>query len=761
MKRQFLLTRLLLLFALIVGSVHGWAGETITLTATNLNLSTSGSYPSGEQTEELNGITYKYTDLMRNNATDKYIQAKASTGCIYNVTAFSQNIKSVAITHSGTGRSTTIYGSADGTNWTQVNTGSGSITGDFTSYSYKYFKITRGANAAYWTQIVITCKDAEVTTLSIKTPPTKVRYEVGETLDMSGFVLNADGSDVSTGYTMKMGESDILNGATLSSAGKKNLVVSYGGKTVNQNISVGAVTSIAVTTPPTKTSYDTGDSFDPTGMVITASLSTGELSDPDTWTKEVTGYTVDPEDDLTPSNNEVTITYATKTAKQAITVTDVAVTGVSLNKTSTSITCGSTETLTETITPNDATIKTVNWSSSNESVATVEDGVVTAKAVGIATITVTTEDGSKTATCDITVTADATKPSLINTVFYESFDKCSNTGGNDGTWSGNVGAEYKTSDGDNTWSMTKGYAANKCVKMGTGSAKGVAITPALALEAGKTYTLSFRAGAFSGKSTNLKVSMSNGTLSANNVTMKNAAFDDFELIITNASANAKITFEGNAKDDSQYFLDEVKVTTESSIVDVTLNAAGFASYCSPFALDLTPTSDYAAYAVKTIGENKVKFTKIPGKVAAKTPFILYNEDNAGETVNLPIIEDDDAEIAPVSENALIGTLSPTYVSNPSGFTNFGMSGSKFVPMEAGVVRANKAYLQVDNKDITTGSESRSLQVIFDEETTGISNVEITKPEVKDNVYYNLNGQRVANPSKGLYIVNGKKVIINK
>ena len=145
-------------------------------------------------------------------------------------------------------------------------------------------------------------------------------------------------------------------------------------------------------------------------------------------------------------------------------------------------------------------------------------------------------------------------------MFYESFDKCSNTGGNDGTWSGNVGAEYKTSDGDNTWSMTKGYAANKCVKMGTGSAKGVAITPALALEAGKTYTLSFRAGAFSGKSTNLKVSMSNGTLSANNVTMKNAAFDDFELIITNASANAKITFEGNAKDDSQYFLDEVKVT---------------------------------------------------------------------------------------------------------------------------------------------------------------------------------------------------------
>ncbi|MEE1253465.1 MAG: InlB B-repeat-containing protein [Paludibacteraceae bacterium] len=81
------------------------------------------------------------------------------------------------------------------------------------------------------------------------------------------------------------------------------------------------------------------------------------------------------------------------------------VTGVSLNKTSTTLEIGGTETLTATIEPNNATNKNVTWSSSNTSVATVQNGVVTAVAAGTANITVTTEDGNKTATCAVTVNA--------------------------------------------------------------------------------------------------------------------------------------------------------------------------------------------------------------------------------------------------------------------------------------------------------------------------------------------------------------------
>ena len=88
-----------------------------------------------------------------------------------------------------------------------------------------------------------------------------------------------------------------------------------------------------------------------------------------------------------------------------ITVVATAATGISLNKTTASLKANETVTLTATVTPSTATNKSVIWSSSNTSVATVSStGVVTAKAVGTATITATTADGSnKTATCQVTV----------------------------------------------------------------------------------------------------------------------------------------------------------------------------------------------------------------------------------------------------------------------------------------------------------------------------------------------------------------------
>ena len=85
--------------------------------------------------------------------------------------------------------------------------------------------------------------------------------------------------------------------------------------------------------------------------------------------------------------------------------TTVNVTGITLSQTEAAVTIGGeTLTLTATVAPDDATDKTVTWTSSDESVVTVVDGVVTAVAAGTATITVTTTDGAKTATCNVTVT---------------------------------------------------------------------------------------------------------------------------------------------------------------------------------------------------------------------------------------------------------------------------------------------------------------------------------------------------------------------
>ena len=82
----------------------------------------------------------------------------------------------------------------------------------------------------------------------------------------------------------------------------------------------------------------------------------------------------------------------------------VSVTGVELNKSTLSLDEGDTYTLTATVAPADAANKAVTWTSSNSSVATVDsNGKVTAVSSGTATITVTTVDGGKTATCAVTV----------------------------------------------------------------------------------------------------------------------------------------------------------------------------------------------------------------------------------------------------------------------------------------------------------------------------------------------------------------------
>ena len=79
---------------------------------------------------------------------------------------------------------------------------------------------------------------------------------------------------------------------------------------------------------------------------------------------------------------------------------------MSLNKATASIAVGDDETLVATVAPANATVKTVSWSSSDSTVASVDtNGKVTGESAGSATITVTTVDGNKTDSCTVTVTS--------------------------------------------------------------------------------------------------------------------------------------------------------------------------------------------------------------------------------------------------------------------------------------------------------------------------------------------------------------------
>ena len=117
----------------------------------------------------------------------------------------------------------------------------------------------------------------------------------------------------------------------------------------------------------------------------------------------------------------ITVTTAdgSRTASSTVTVGPrvINVTGVSLDRSSANIIIGNTITLTSTVSPADATNKTVNWSSSNVAVATVSsDGTVTGHSAGSATITVTSSDGNRRATCLVTVVPQihAQTPNIIN-----------------------------------------------------------------------------------------------------------------------------------------------------------------------------------------------------------------------------------------------------------------------------------------------------------------------------------------------------------
>ena len=151
-------------------------GDANIATLTQSNLGLTGSYTTNTE-KTINGITYVFTDLMKSN--DR-IQAKEKTGTIKNVTPYPGDITSVVITHNGTARATTINGSADGENWTQVATGSGSITADFSGKGYKYFQITRGANAAYWDKIEITYSETslEQSDLTITNATTVLAFDL-------------------------------------------------------------------------------------------------------------------------------------------------------------------------------------------------------------------------------------------------------------------------------------------------------------------------------------------------------------------------------------------------------------------------------------------------------------------------------------------------------------------------------------------------------------------------------------------------------
>ena len=170
----------------------------------------------------------------------------------------------------------------------------------------------------------------ELSNIEVTAPPAKTEYMVGETFDPTGLKVTAHYTNGGADKVLAAG-AYTLSAPNMNTAGTKTVTVTYTEgsitKTTTFSIVVDSVpivlSSIEVTTPPAKTVYTEGESFDKAGMVVTARYS-------DSSTAEVTGYTYSPTGMLSTSDSTVTISYeeggVTKTASTPITVNAVPVT---------------------------------------------------------------------------------------------------------------------------------------------------------------------------------------------------------------------------------------------------------------------------------------------------------------------------------------------------------------------------------------------------------------------------------------------------
>ena len=180
---------------------------------------------------------------------------------------------------------------------------------------------------------------------------------------------------------------------------------------------------------------------------------------------------------------------------------------------------------------------------------------------------------------------------------------------------------------------------------------------------------------------------------------------------------------------------------------------GWATYCSPYALDLEHATGLTDAYIVTGGAGGVltKTSVKNGTVPANTGLLLKADEGA---VSMPIVG---ASTTDVSTNKLIGKTAAYNLAANDGYVLMatGTYGLGFYQnANAFTVGANTAYLPANFAGGTPAREFFSL----DDDATAISEAKSQQP-MANGLFFDLQGRKVAQPQKGLYIVNGKKVVM--
>ena len=188
--------------------------------------------------------------------------------------------------------------------------------------------------------------------------------------------------------------------------------------------------------------------------------------------------------------------------------------------------------------------------------------------------------------------------------------------------------------------------------------------------------------------------------------------------------------------------------------NIVVSSAGYATYVSNYNLDFTSAAT-KAYKVSVADKGVATMTEV-AKVPAKTPVLLYVSGGNGSGEAIPVTTD---AVSAVSGNNLVAGADATVATIDGEYTNMILNkigdNVGFYFANGQTVAANRAYLHFATS--LAPDALAPMMLVFDNETTGIN--EVKGEGLKVNGYYDLQGRKVAQPTKGLYIVNGKKVVI--
>ena len=180
-------------------------------------------------------------------------------------------------------------------------------------------------------------------------------------------------------------------------------------------------------------------------------------------------------------------------------------------------------------------------------------------------------------------------------------------------------------------------------------------------------------------------------------------------------------------------------------VPATITSAGYATLYTPVALDFSGVDGLTAYTAVKDG-NVVRLTQV-SNVPANTGVVL---EGAEGTYSIPAIATSTTAKGELTGSATDATA---WDAESGDYTYYVLastgSGVEFRPVSEGEIAAGKAFLKVADGGV------HSYSVAFGDET-GISEA---VSDVKAGAIYDLSGRRVVKPTRGLYIVNGKKIMV--